>query len=676
MSSMEANGAQPEHGRGRIAALDGLRALAVVAVLAYHQGFRWARGGYLGVSSFFTLSGFLITGLLVAERDRTGRVGLGGFWSRRARRLLPAALLTLVAVAVAQALTRHWTSVRLRGDLFGALGYVANWRFATAPGGYAALFSQASPVQHFWSLGVEEQFYLAFPLLVLGVWWSARRLHLRSQRVLAAALAALALGSFAIAWSSAARGANDGFGYYATTHRAGELLVGALGALWWARPRRRAVPSAVVGLAGVAGLAWLVVAWSTVGLGDRFLFRGGVEANALATVAVILACLVPGPVSRMLSWRPVAGLGRISYGVYLFHWPLFAFVSTAALGVRGWWLFLARCAVVVALATVSFFVLEEPIRTGRAWARGRVRGPRLALAYALVLVAVAGAIGLARPPRGTTLLDFSASKVESAPLSTVSAPSPVAYQPLRLLLVGDSLAYTLLPGLKTWVADHPAAAATLSWRLSMGCPLSGQAIVKLGGKSRPTFPDCSSLVDDGAAKMTDDHPDAALVVGGLADLGDHRFESGPLADGRWHHLGEPAFDQWVLARLQRAADLWQARGLHVVWATMPAIRVEPLAGGDGTASENDPARRARFNDLVRLAAGGRPNFTVADFAGWMDALPGGALDPRWRSDGVHLTVPAGTDAAAKDLMVAVYAALGRPTPPVARPSPVRLTSEG
>ena len=650
--------------RGREPALDGVRAVAVLAVLAYHQGFSWARGGFLGVSTFFTLSGFLITGLLVSERDLTGRVSLRRFWTRRARRLLPAALLTIFAIACAQLLTHHWHSYRLRGDLFSALGYVANWRFAYAPGGYSALFDQGSPVQHFWSLAVEEQFYVMFPLLVLGAWWVARRARIGRRSVLAAVLAAVSIGSFVLAWTGGGAGANDGYGYYATTHRAGELLLGGLAAIWWAgyhQRRRRPRADRALALAGVAGLVWLIVGWASIGLGDAFVFHGGVEANAVATVAVVLACLVPGPIRRLLGWRPFAGLGRISYATYLFHWPLFAFVTAEAGGFGGFGLFLVRVALVVSLAAASFRWLEEPILSGRPIAPLGLPVTRRLTAGAIGLLLLVAVVAVAKPPSGLQIINTNVTSTASAP----AAPPAVriAYGPLRVMLVGDSLAFTLLPGLQAWPAAHPTSGMQLTWRISMGCPLSGGAIVKLGGKAGQTFPDCGTLVDDAAAKMATDQPDVVLVVGGFADLGDHKFTSGPLADGRWHHLGQPDFDAWELSRLQRAADLWEAQGVRVVWATMPVINVTPLPGGDGTASENDPARLARYNALVRLATAGRAGFTLTDLGAWMATLPGGALDPRWRSDGVHLTVPAGADAVARHLLPLAYAAVARPVPP-------------
>src|SRR3954447_11157440 len=176
----------------RVRALDGLRGLAVAGVLAYHCGFGWARGGFLGVSLFFTLSGFLITSLLLAERSEHGRIGLRGFWARRARRLLPAALLALAVIVAFGATVASGSQLRgLRGDVLAALAYVANWRFVLAGTSYGALWSAPSPVQHFWSLAIEEQLYLVLPVVVVG----ALALGRGRLRTVTMALGALLAGS-------------------------------------------------------------------------------------------------------------------------------------------------------------------------------------------------------------------------------------------------------------------------------------------------------------------------------------------------------------------------------------------------------------------------------------------------------------------------------------------------
>jgi len=211
--------------------------VAVGAVLAFHTGFGWARGGFLGVSTFFTLSGFLITTLLLTEATATGRIRLRAFWARRFRRLLPAAMLTLGGIVLFGALVADANQLRsLRGDVLAALADVANWRFVFTGNSYADLFAKPSPVQHFWSLAIEEQFYATFPVVVAGV-VAIRR---RPRPALFVVLASLAAVSITLMFVLRDPGRDVGRVYYGTDTRAVELLAGALLAIVSFGPRRGA----------------------------------------------------------------------------------------------------------------------------------------------------------------------------------------------------------------------------------------------------------------------------------------------------------------------------------------------------------------------------------------------------------------------------------------------------
>jgi peptidoglycan/LPS O-acetylase OafA/YrhL len=256
-------------------ALDGLRGIAVLSVLLYHGEVSWMDGGFLGVSTFFTLSGFLITSLLLAERSRTGRIDLGAFYVRRLRRLLPAALLCLAGIVVFGATVASASQlVDLRGDVISALAYVANWRLVLSGSSYADLFTAPSPIQHFWSLAIEEQFYLVMPLVVIGL----LALGKGSWRFLAGALALLVAASIALSVLLGLTGASDDRIYFGTDTRAAELLVGALLAVLVSIRGSFTFDGATgrqVRIGGAVALAVTVLLWATVSLDVSALYQGG-----------------------------------------------------------------------------------------------------------------------------------------------------------------------------------------------------------------------------------------------------------------------------------------------------------------------------------------------------------------------------------------------------------------
>ncbi|MGD9798909.1 MAG: acyltransferase family protein, partial [Acidimicrobiia bacterium] len=232
----------PPKGRtfGHLPALDGLRGLAVAAVLVFHGG--RLRGGYLGVDAFFVLSGFLITSLLLVEAHRNGRIGLRAFWGRRIKRLVPALVLFMLGIAAyALVVAEPGELARIRGDALATIGYVANWNAIFRQHGYWELFSQPSPLEHTWSLAIEEQFYVVWPLVVAGlVWWSARRGRDAAGSVLKLSLV-LAAASAGLLWLLYEPGGDTGRVYLGTDTRAAAILLGAAFAAWrWMRGAGRA----------------------------------------------------------------------------------------------------------------------------------------------------------------------------------------------------------------------------------------------------------------------------------------------------------------------------------------------------------------------------------------------------------------------------------------------------
>ncbi len=368
--------AEPETAASRRAPLDGLRALAVTAVVVYHFGGGSSSvlpGGFLGVDLFFVLSGYLITGLLVAEHRRTGRIDLGGFWARRVRRLLPALVAMLLAVCAWvwwAAPPQTWQA--RRDDVLWTITNLANWHFVSAGEDYFVAYSGASPLRHTWSLSIEEQFYLAWPLLVALMLAVGLRLRRSSGTRLLAGLAVALVVASAVAMAWSFDPASISRAYYGTDGRVQQLLVGALlaiavrGRLAGSRPGRR--PWAVHA-PGIATLLAVVAAVVLTPDDAPAYYRGGALAFALAGAGLILAVEQnpDGAVGRLLSLAPAVALGRISYAVYLWHWPVLVAVPVVGgPGDPGWWLGQSvRVLVTVVLSGLSYVLIERPVLEGR-----------------------------------------------------------------------------------------------------------------------------------------------------------------------------------------------------------------------------------------------------------------------------------------------------------------------
>ena len=410
--------------------LDGLRALAVLAVVAYHLGLGWAPGGMLGVSAFFTLSGYLITDLLLAQVEATGRLQLADFWRRRARRLLPALFVMLAVVVAWVTLLDRPQLPAVRGVVISAVGYVSNWWLIAQHSSYFARFGPPSPLGHLWSLSVEEQFYLVWPVLLwLGVRWTRGRRgahgKLAGATLLLAAASALEM---ALLYQP---GYDPTRIYDGTDTRAFALLAGAALAFAW--PSRRLSGHITEGArrildgAGAAGLTViaLLVCYSSEYSG--FLYRGGIVLFSAGTALVVGSAASPASrIGRALGWRPLRWLGVRSYGVYLWHYPIIV-LTTPASGrdtlVRG----VLQLAASISAAAVSWRYIEEPVRRGaigRWWARARSAQWDLTAARRRVWAVAAGAAvvcGLAGAGMTGAVQPGSAAQVQgSQPLPSIT----------------------------------------------------------------------------------------------------------------------------------------------------------------------------------------------------------------------------------------------------------------
>lgn len=612
---------------GHVGALDGLRGLALAAVLVYHGGFAFLPGGFLSISTFFTLSGFLITTLMIREIASTGRVHLRAFWTRRARRLLPASLFTLIGILVVHRAFDTVSPTNLRGDVLAALAYVQNWWLIHTDQPYGALFVQGSPVQHFWSLAIEEQYYLVFPVMMLAI-----RRGVRTNLARAATFAALGVASAAYAVHLSA---NLNRAYYSTFARASEILVGIVTAFLVAHVGSERIRSAqaVLDLAAVAGLIGLAWLWSSVGLHDAFVFHGATMLNSVLTAFVIVAGLGPGLTSRLLSLAPLRTLGLISYGAYLVHWPLFLILNPVRLGLGTNATFVVRVVATLATATAIYLLFEHPIRRRTMLRRSSSFWAVIAAGTATVIV-----LALVLPGSDRSVTDLSSVSPVRDQLSTLKH-QPTNADARRVLVVGDSMSWSVSIGLEAWGRNHGVTVGLYS---AVGCGAGGAGTLKYLGLVTTTGAECSDWDHGLTEAVREFDPDIVLVVVGLADLSPRRFP-----DGSYRSIGDPEFDRFLSRRVRSMARTLMTGGAQLAWARSAHVNVAPKPGtGPPPYVENDPRRTDALNRLVARALSTVPQASMIDLAGYMQSRPGGELDPAFRPDGAHLSA-AGTDEVAR-----------------------------
>ncbi len=691
---------QPDSPRqARWRALDGVRALAVAGVILYHAGVSWIPGGLLGVDVFFVLSGYLITSLLLREVRGGGRVDLRAFWARRARRLFPALLLVLIAVMLWAALDRSLDIHSIRLDVISALGYAANWRFAYSHQGYFSSAAAPSPVLHLWSLGVEEQFYLLWPLLVAGVVGLVRlgprlaravsRKRVGDEGVTAgsgrrsvfllAVIGALASTGWLV--YGAVRGTDASRLYYGTDTRALALLTGAALAACLPLPRSpRAVRTnihlvrrwSLVGTLALGGLAAIFV---TVSGQSRLLYHGGFLVVALL-VALVIATLIRaprGPLSKLLGLPPLAHIGRISYGLYLWHWPVILYVDGARTHLTGADLLWTRIGISVALAELSYWVMERPILGG--WLPGR----RLAATGLVGVILLAGVAGpwsvLPRTP-GANTSDF-AQKLDSmarkqnqqtqqlttqrltkpkptptpspTPSPTLSTtpgvlpngkpyvpPNPVPAEPLNVLLVGDSTA---------WSAGLALGSRESAWRVNMinasriGCGIAPGVGAGDGDQAPVKYGECWNWPQEWRQTVAVQKPDVSLLIVGHWEVVNRNV------NGKVMHAGQPVYDNLLKAQFEKAVQVLGSAGGKVALATAPCyLRPERP---DGTYWPQDDCTRVQaFNKIVWAVAAEHPSNVVV-----LDLYRFFSPDGKWHldigghqvrdPDGIHFNVYGG-----------------------------------
>src|SRR5262245_16704136 len=565
-----------------VPALDGLRGVAVLVVVAFHLD--RLQGGFLGVDLFFVLSGYLITSLLLVEHAGSGAVRLGRFWARRARRLLPALLVMLVGVVLlAATLTPAGERPLLRGDALSTLGYAANWQAMADDVGYWDIFVQPSPLDHMWSLAIEEQFYVVWPLLAAGLLALAARRGRRGPALVAAVAGAGAVASFAVMASTYSE-LDTSRAYYGTDARLGPTLLGvALAALTAARARRRAPDAAdaadaadtlhpdmpPVGRAAprarraAAVVAIVAAAWCLVAIDGRgaAYYRGGLVVFALASITLVHLAVIDGRgvLGRTLAARPLVALGVVSYGVHLWHWPVIVYATPERTGLDGIALDAARVAATLALAVASFRFVEQPVRRG--WPRGWRAPTALAAAAGAVAVAVlVVTAGTARVPGTDVALGGASATADTA--DSLYPPSVSSGTP-RILLVGDSGPFYLGPAP---LAEPEALGAEAASESEPFCSVvEPEGVTRWPDGKIVANPPChDERHERWAAAVERFDPDVVVYylasVGGMADA---RYQ------GRWVHECDPDYDRWMTEELGRDVDILAAQGATVVLATTP-----------------------------------------------------------------------------------------------------------
>ena len=642
--------------RRRVAPLDGLRGLALLAVLAYHLAPSAAPGGFLGVETFFVLSGYLLATLLLDEHVRTGAIDAMAYFRRRARRMAPALGVLVAVLLVAGPMVAPDDAHRLGGDLVSSVLGLTNWHLIADQASYFDRLGRPSLVRHLWSVAVELQFYVLCPFVVA---WVARRRRAVAARALLAGVA-LSAGVMALLY----RGADPSRAYYGTDARLGALLAGVLLALLLHQQRRRApdVPAprrartAVVGAVGLAGLLALYLAAGDQG---RFSYPLAFLATQAATAAVIAAALRPGPVAAVLGNRRLRWLGRRSYGIYLWHWPAVALLRP---GVDVDWhpAVAGTVSVVVALVlgAVSYGLIERPMlaasrATGRSEPVRRRTGP---VGWAAAAVVAGGVFGLflhlprtdplaetlragqqllaaQHPPvpaptvpstvppttaaPTTTLPPATAPPSTEAPPSSTVAPAP---QPAPVPAPAPAPAAAPAPPV---AAPRPAPASTVT---AVGDSIMVSAAAALRDRLGPT-----GFID---AVMNRQFRDAAAIVRAMRDAGTlgsvvvvHLGTNGPVT---------PADIDAVVAEAP---------------ATVPVLLVNV---------RSHTAWAASVNQVLAEAPARHPRVKIVD---WYAASEG---HREWfQSDGTHFRTMSGPGANAyADLLVGSV-----PPPPAPAPAP-------
>ncbi len=619
--------------------LDGIRGLGMLTILMFHAGH--IRGGFLAIEAFFGLSGFLITSLLLSEHAKHGSVGLGAFWARRVRRLLPAILALLggiVLYAVVFAAADELETVRR--DALATLGYVANWNAVADGRDYWELFQSPSPLEHTWTLAIEEQFYLIWPILFVGVFaWKYG-----NPKVLFGICVSLAVASTAWMWFLYSPDESTQRLYMGTDTRATVFLAGCALAclLFWRGETTSRRGKLLLNGAAIVSVVVMAFMWLFLTGESPLAYRGGMFLHTIPLLIVIAAAAHShsGPVSRFLSFRPFVWIGLISYGVYLWHWPLFVVLDEQRTGLDGWSLTAVRLAVSLAVGVGSYWLIEMPVRKGAlpGW-RIKALLPAAGLGVAVLLViSTAGA-------KTTTQLAFQGAEDAAAAAESGEAPPPppdVASpdDPPRVMVVGDSVGVFLGIAMKDREEDLGVVSHNIA---EGGCIFTEGAeqmrSPQVGGVE--VIEPAEHCTDNWTAATEEFRPDVVFAAfGGGA-------RSDPEVDGEFLVPCTPEYATWYNAQFSASIDELTATGATVVIATTPHWEAGEFQGRGDVESWLDIVNsRIDCIDALNVdVARSNPSVELVDLREF--ACPGDEcleeLDGvKLREDGVHFQGEAAT----------------------------------
>ena len=610
---------------GYLPGLDGIRALAVLGVLLYHGDLTWMRGGFLGVDVFFVLSGFLITTLIVEEFSRSGRIDFARFYIGRARRLLPALILLLVAVGMLAAFVYRDSAATFRADALASLLYVTNWWYVFSDLSYFEAIGRPPFLQHLWSLAVEEQFYLLWPIAVLLLMrWRGRRAVF--YVAIAGALASTAWMAFLAITNGYPLEADPSRAYFGSDSHIMGLLLGAALAMVW-RPGRlstrlTAGAKAVVTAIGVAALLVVLYFFWQVGEYSSFLYRGGFLVLSAVVCVLIAAASHPGvPFGRMIGSQPWRYIGQRSYGLYLYHWPIYV-ITRPELDVPldGLPLLALRLGLTFLVAELSYRYVEIPIRRGAIGAfvtRWREADPderaylgRRILASSGVAIAALGLMGAGLA---------TAKPVDQAIPEDVAAAIGIADGgPTEILI--DEPSDTASP------SPSPSGGADEKGTSSDGLPTNGNGAITAIGDSVML-----GIADQLMAKIDRTKVDAEVSrqASGVLERVQKLSKKGLLAPTVVLHTGTNGIV--TEEQLREMLDILSDRDRVVVVNTnVPRSWMEPN------------------NELIATVVPDYPNAVIADWYAVSEDNP-----EYFVSDGTHPQWPSGIKAFVREIMRAV-----------------------